>query len=235
MEDTNKGVFHNEFREPSQHLLGTVNVGKSRLQAADKVDAQRLPLIGYENYQQELQTYPVYRDPVTVQPSAANNVSDQGLLDLPNVNVNLPPPLTPQVTQSSQHVMPQPVEQQAEMPTRTNPVSSSDILESIQSILKIMQQQILFSSKTTKQGIIQNASLFQEMIKAQEKRDLDPALLAIPTFLGEPADRPQCLDWVSRVKNVCDQSGCSFQQELINKCGILVQNFIRSLSKQITN
>ena len=131
---------------------------------------------------------------MTVQPSAANNVSDQGLLDLLNVNINLPPPLTPQVTQAnpSTHMMSQPMEQQAEIPT--NPVLSSDILESIQSITKIMQQQILFNSKTTEQGIIQNASLFQEMIKAQEKRDLDPALLAIRMFLGEPGDRPQCLD-----------------------------------------
>ena len=73
-----------------------------------------------------------------------------------------------------------------------------------------MQQQLLFSSKTAKQGINQNASLFQDMIKAQEKRDLHPALLAIPTFLGEPADRSQCLDLVSGVKNICDQSGNSF-------------------------
>ena len=79
-----------------------------------------------------------------------------------------------------------------------------------------MQQQLLLNSKTTKQGIVQTASLFQEMIKAQEKRDLDPALLAIPTFLGETEDRLQCLDWVSRVKNVCDQSERSFRQELIN-------------------
>ena len=82
---------------------------------------------------------------------------------------------------------------------------------------------------------MQTASLLQEMIKAQEKRDLDPTLLAIPTFLGEAKDRPQCLDWVSRVKNVCDQSGFSFHQELINKAGILVQNFIRSLNENITN
>ena len=94
-----------------------------------------------------------------------------------------------------------------------------------------MQQQLLLNSKTTEHGIVQTASLFQEMIKAQEKRDL----LAIPTFSGEARDRPQCLDWVSRVKNVCDQSGCSFRQELINKSGILVQNFIRSLSENITN
>ena len=73
------------------------------------------------------------------------------------------------------------------------------------------------------------------MIKAQEKRDLDPALLAIPTFLGEPAERSQCLDWISRVRNMYYQSGLSFRQELINKSGILVQNFIRSLNAQLMN
>ena len=57
-----------------------------------------------------------------------------------------------------------------------------------------MQQQLLLNSKMTEQGIVQTASLFQEMIKAQEKRDLDPALLTIPTFSGEAKDRPQCLD-----------------------------------------
>ena len=34
---------------------------------------------------------------------------------------------------------------------------------------------------------------------------------------------------------MCDQSGHSFRQELINKSGILVQNFIRSLNEKITN
>ena len=94
-------------------------------------------------------------------------------------------------------MMTQSVEQQVQISTMARSVSSSDILESIQSIMTVMQQQLLFSSKTAEQGIIQNASLFQEMIKAQEKRDLDPALLAIPMFSGEPANRPQCLDWVS--------------------------------------
>ena len=89
--------------------------------------------------------------------------------------------------------------------------------------------------KTTEAGILQTAGLFKEMIKAQEKRDLDPALMAIPMFSGQAADRTQCLDWVSRVKNVCNQSGHLFQQELINKSGILVQNFIRSLGEQIMN
>ena len=102
-------------------------------------------------------------------------------------------------------------------------VTSNQILESIQNITRVMQQQLVFNRKTTEAGILPTASLFQEMIKAQEKRDLDPALMAISTFLGQATDRPQCLDWVSQVKNVCDQSGCSLHQELINKSGILVQ------------
>ena len=129
----------------------------------------------------------------------------------------------------------QSTQQQTETPIVSNIVSNSEILESIQSIMKVMQQKLMFSSKTAEQGIMQMASLFQEMIKSQEKRDLDPALLAIPTFSGEAVDRPKSLDWLSRVKNICDQSGHSFRQELINKSGILVQNFIRSLGAQIMN
>ena len=169
---------------------------------------------------------------MTVQPTGVGNVSSSAILDLPNINTNLPPPLLPN---PSSHYHQQHHNQ--EHPTEVNPgqVTKSEILKSIQSITEVMQQQLLLNSKMTEHGIVQTASLFQEMIKAQEKRDLDPALLAIPTFSGEAKDRPQCLDWVSRVKNVCDQSGRSFCQELINKAGILVQNFIRSLSENITN
>ena len=169
---------------------------------------------------------------MTVQPTGVGNVSSSAILDLPNVNTNLPPPLLPN---PSSHYHQQ--QHNQVHPTEVNPrqVTNSEILKSIQSITEVMQQQLLLNSKTTEHGIVQTASLFQEMIKAQEKRDLDPALLAIPTFSGEASDRPQCLDWVSRVKNVCDQSGRSFRQEFINKSGILVQNFIRSLSENITN
>ena len=219
-------------------MLGTLKVGKSQVQAAERVNMQQVPLTGYEDFWQELQTYPMSREPVMVQPTASNNTNNSALLDLPNVNTNLPPPLTPQQTNQAMtdtmDAMPQSAPQ-VEGPIVTNSVSSNEILESIQSIAKVMQEQLIFSSKTAEQGIIQNASLFQEMIKTQEKRDLDPAVLAIPTFLGEAVNRPQCLDWVSRVKNVCDKSGRSFRQELINKSGILVQNFIRSLNAQITN
>ena len=223
----NRGI-HSEFTDHSQQSLGTLNIGRSRVQATDQMNTQQIPLTGYENFRQELQTYPVSRDPMTVQLTGMDNVSSSAILDLPNVNTNLPPPLIP--NPNPHHHQPH----QTEV-TNQGQVTNSEILKSIQSITEVMQQQLLLNSKTTKQGIVQMASLFQEMIKAQEKRDLDPALLTIPTFLAEASDRPQCLDWVSRVKNVCDQSGRSFHQELINKSGILVQNFIRSLNERITN
>ena len=229
--NVNRGI-HSEFVEHSQQSLGALNIGKSRVQATDQMSTRHIPLTGYENFRQELQTYPVSRDPMTVQPTGVDNISSSAILDLPNVNTNLPPPLLPNPSSHRHHQHHNQVRQ-----TEVNPgqVTNSEILKSIQSITEVMQQQLLLNSKTTEQGIVQTASLFQEMIKAQEKRDLDPVLLAIPTFSGEAKDRPQCLDWVSRVKNVCDQSGCSFRQELINKSGILVQNFIRSLNENITN
>ena len=230
--NANRGI-HGEFVEHSSKSLGPLNVGKSRVQAADQMTTRHIPLTGYENFRQELQTYPVSRDPMTVQPTGVGNVSSSAILDLPNINTNLPPPLLPNPS-SHYH---QQHHTQVHQTESSNPgqVTNSEILKSIQSITEVMQQQLLLNSKTTEQGIVQTASLFQEMIKAQEKRDLDPALLAIPTFSGEAKDRSQCLDWVSRVKNVCDQSGRSFHQELINKAGILVQNFIRSLNENITN
>ena len=230
--NTNRGI-HSEFMEHSQQSLGALNVGKSRVQAADQMSTRHIPLTGYENFRQELQTYQVSRAPMTVQPTGVGNVSSSAILDLPNINTNLPPPLMPN---PSSHYHQQHHNQVHQMEL-SNPVqvTNSEILKSIQSITEFMQQQLLLNSKTTEQGIVQTASLFQEMIKAQEKRDLDPALHCDTYILGEAKDRPQCLDWVSRVKNVCDQSGRSFHQELINKAGILVQNFIRSLNENITN
>ena len=194
--NANRGI-HSEFIEHSQQSLGTLNVGKSRVQAADQMNTRHIPLTGYKNFCQELQTYPVSRDPMTVQPTGVGNVSNSAILDIPNINANLPPPLLPN---PSSHYHQQHHNQVHQMES-SNPgqVTNSEILKSIQSITEVMQQQLLLNSKTTEQGIVQTASLFQEMIKAQEKRDLDPALLVIPTFSGEAKDRPQCLDWVSRV------------------------------------
>ena len=161
--NANRGI-HSEFIEHSQQSIGTLNVGKSRVQAADQINTRHIPLTGYENFRQELQTYPLSRDPMTVQPTGVGNVSNSAILDLPNINTNLPPPLLPN---PSSHYHQQHHNQIH--PTEVNPgqVTNSEILKSIQSITEVMQQQLLLNSKTTEQGIVQTASLFQEMIKAQ--------------------------------------------------------------------
>ena len=180
--NVNRGI-HSEFTEHSQQSLGALNIGRSRVQATDQINTQQISLTGYENFRQELQTYPVARDPMTVQPTGVDNISGSAILDLPNINTNLPPPLLPNPSPHHHHQV-----HQMEV-TNLGQVMNSEILKSIQGITEVMQQQLLLNSKTTEQGIVQMASLFQEMIKAQEKRDLDPALLAIPTFLGEAKDK----------------------------------------------
>ena len=168
--NANRGI-HGEFVEHSQQLLGALNVGKSRVQATDQMTTRHIPLTGYEDFRQELQKYPVSRGPMTVQPIGVANGSSPTLLDLPNVNTNLPPPLRPN---PSSHYHQQHRNQVHQMELN-NPgqVTNSKILKSIQSIMEVMQQQLLLKSKMTEQGIVQTASLFQEVIKAQEKRDLD--------------------------------------------------------------
>ena len=54
----------------------------------------------------------------------------------------------------------------------------------------------------------------------------------IPTFTGEEPER--CLEWITRIRNVCRQSGRSFQQELTNKSGLVVQNFLSTLDGDIS-
>ena len=104
---------------------------------------------------------------------------------------------------------------------------NNSLLETIKRVTSAVEQQVILSGARVGHSIIQNNNLFQELIKAQNKRDLDPALMSIPTFTGN--DSSQCLNWITRIKNVCMQSGHSLHQELINKVGIVVQNYLTSL------
>ena len=45
----NRGI-HSEFIEHSQQSLGALNVGKSRVQAADQMNTRHIPLTGYEKF-----------------------------------------------------------------------------------------------------------------------------------------------------------------------------------------
>ena len=83
----------------------------------------------------------------------------------------------------------------------------TSLLETIKRVTSAVEQQVMLSGARAEHSIIQNNNLFQELIKAQNKRDLDPALMSIPMFTGE--DSSQCLDWITRIKNVCVQFGRS--------------------------
>ena len=128
--NVNRGI-HSEFTEHSQQSLGTLNIGRSRVQATDQINTQQIPLTGYENFRQELQTYPVSRNPMTMQLTGLDNVSSSALLDLPNVNTNLPPPLLPNPSPHHHQLC------QTEV-ANLGQVTNSEILKSIQSITKVM-------------------------------------------------------------------------------------------------
>ena len=101
------------------------------------------------------------------------------------------------------------------------------MLECMRQLQLTLQQHVTTNSRQTDYHMSQNADLFTEMIKAQNRRELDPTLMAIPTFSGTELEK--CMDWINRIRNVCDQSDRSLRQELINKSEPVVQNFIKTL------
>ena len=110
-------------------------------------------------------------------------------------------------------------------PTTNN--ETATMLECMRQLQLTLQQHVKTNSRQTDYHMSQNADLFTEMINAQKRRELDPALMAIPTFSGTEPEK--CMDWINRIKNVCDQSERPLRQELINKSEPVVQNFIRQL------
>ena len=179
-----------------------------------------------DTYAQNTKTYAATQKTVVVQPTT--EIRNHGL-EGPNETIT---PNLPDVSQP-----PPPIHRIFEE-SRMGPGSScstrdTEILESIRDVTKVMETHIRHSNRNAEEGAIQNATLLQQFIKSQQERALDPALMAIPTFTGN--DRTKCLDWASRVKNVCQQSGRSFRQELINKSELLVQNYIASLSNNLSD
>ena len=43
------------------------------------------------------------------------------------------------------------------------------------------------------------------------------------------------MDWVTRIKNACEQSNRDFRQEHMNKSEVLFQNFIKGLGTDISD
>ena len=144
-----------------------------------------------------------------IQPTVTNTATGRGSVAL---NTSIPPP-TIQAHPSNEFD------------------SQTSLLRSVREITETMQQHIALSGKQTEYNIGQNALLVKELIKSNDRRDLDHALAAIPTFMG--TNKEECIEWLSRIKNVCNQTGRSFRQELVNKAGLTVQTFINSLSPRM--
>ena len=107
------------------------------------------------------------------------------------------------------------------------------MLDCIHQLQLTVQQHVLTNSKQAEYHMSQNVDLFTEMAKGQKRRDLDPTVMAIPTFMGQEPEK--CLDWINRIKNICSQVGHSLCQELMNKSEPIVQNFIRTMGDTWTD
>ena len=107
------------------------------------------------------------------------------------------------------------------------------MLDCIHQLQLTLKEHVLLNSKQAEYQMSQNADLFSEMIKGQNRRDLDPVVMAIPTFTGEEPEK--CLDWINRIKNVCSQAGRLLRQELMNKSEPVVQNFIKTMGDMWTD
>ena len=107
------------------------------------------------------------------------------------------------------------------------------MLDCICQLQLTVQQHVLTNSKQAEYHMSQNADLFTEMTKGQKRRDLDPAVMAIPTFTAQEPEK--CLDWINRIRNICNQASCSLRQELMNKSELVVQNFIGTMGNNWTD
>ena len=119
-------------------------------------------------------------------------------------------------------------------PTRYEGSSeTSTMLDCIRQLQLTLQQHVMTNSEQAEYHMSQNADMFMEMIQVQKRRDLDPAVMAIPTFTGQEPEK--CLDWINRIRNICSQAGHPLCQELMNKSEPVVQNFIRTVRETWTD
>ena len=105
---------------------------------------------------------------------------------LPDFTV--PPPVVqpPPVLQSPSVVQPLPVEQ----PQQNGPQTGSQRLEeNLMRVIETMEQQMRLNSTKSEYNMTQNTKMMDQFIKAQDRRDLDPTLMDIPTFSGDEPEK----------------------------------------------
>ena len=177
------------------------------------------------------------QSPLVVEPAKNGNSTgwSTNSFNLPEVHQNTSirqqckglPDLTVPSPLIQDHTLPQ-----GQSETNTSGHAENAILRVIERMTDTMEQQMRLSATRSEYNMQQNTKVMDQFIKAQDRRDLDLALMDIPTFTGEEPEK--CLEWITRIKNVCRQSGRSFQQELTNKSGLVVQNFLSALDGDIS-
>ena len=96
-----------------------------------------------------------------------------------------------------------------------------------------LQQQIVLGMHIAGMSQQCTDALIGELIKSHNRRDMDHILNNIPMFNGMEPEK--CVDWVTRIRDACDQSNRDFRQELMNKLKLMVQNFIKGLGSDISD
>ena len=123
---------------------------------------------------------------------------------------------------------------QTEMNTDTKtPQKDRDLLKVVQTIAKLLQQQIVLGMRNADMSQQCMDALIGELIKSHNRRDMDNILSNILTFNGLEPEK--CVYWATRIRNVCEQSNRDFRQELMNKSELMVQNFIKGLGADVSD
>ena len=113
------------------------------------------------------------------------------------------------------------------------PQKDRELLKVVQTVAESLQQQIILGMHMADMSQQCTDALIGELMKSHNRRDMDQVLNSIPTFNGlEPEI---CVDWVTRIRNACEQSNRDFRQELMNKSELMVQNFIKGLGTDISD
>ena len=108
-----------------------------------------------------------------------------------------------------------------------------ELLKVVQTVAQSLQQQIVLGMHRADMNQQRTDALIGELIKSHNRRDMDHVLNSIPTF--NELEPEKCVDWVTRIKNACEQSNRDFRQELMNKSELMVQNFIKGLGTDISD
>ena len=141
------------------------------------------------------------------------------------VDTTIPPPLMTK-------------REKEEFQTDTNtdtktPQKDGDLLKVVQTVVESLQQQIVLGMHTANMSQQRTDALIGELIKSHNRRDMDNILNNIPTFNGLETEK--CVDWVTQIRNVCEQLNRDFRQELMNKSELMVQNFIKGLGADMSD